>query len=503
MIVALAVLRHVLRALWWLLRALAWLAWRVTLLVLAALLFLACMAFPWLRRLAWQTTLMAVGLHLTRGGRVTRSSDERQDSRGTSERLGTGNVPVAKLKPVSAQRVATAAVAPQRYGVHAVSGPGMLTEIVAAPGMGKTMLKLALWRAQYDGRDFCGLPTTRGGRKLMLTEMPPALMHDFLARYGFLIEPHGWYDRVRLAVWTPRGSPGWYVDVEYASKVLAPDAHGLVTDWPAVVHALRRDAVRRYDEICVDSLMEWMGSTSNDAASEALGLCSHLAGEGLAVSVLHHTPMSDPTRQLGGSGVTRAPDAIWSLYGVGEGGKKRSLKDSERYLKCLKLRRQEDAPDAPLRLELVPGDPAAGVLPRYRLVDGVKHCTPEPQAVSGAPGDGVKHCTPPLILTDRQRAVLSALKRAPERTATTPELAAAAGLDGDRTGQILNTLVDKKLVAPAGTGAPNAKGSKPPRRWKATPLAIAVPESGTGAPVEIFNPRADPADRLLHEALDG
>jgi hypothetical protein len=110
--------------------------------------------------------------------------------------------------------------------------------------------------------------------------------------------------------------------------------------------------------------------------------------------------------------------------------------------------------------------------------------------------------TPALILTDRQRAVLTALRRAPESTATTPELAIAVGLDRTRTGETVSALVEKKLVAAAGVGTPNAKGSKPPRKWKATPLAIAVapadPDS-TPSPT----PTPDLADRLLHEALDG
>ena len=88
----------------------------------------------------------------------------------------------------------------------------------------------------------------------------------------------------------------------------------------------------------------------------------------MAVTVAHHTPLSDFMRQKGGMGVLRALDAGWALYGVGERGHKRALKDPQRFLACFKLRRQEDAPDAPLRLELVPGDVAAGVLPRYRLV---------------------------------------------------------------------------------------------------------------------------------------
>jgi hypothetical protein len=486
-VVALAVLRWLARALWLLLRALLWVAWRVTLLAAAALLFVACLAFSPLRRLAWQLTLMAVGLSLTRGGRVVpRSAVGRQEGRGGAERLGTGIVPAASVRPVSAQAVATSAPAAQRYHVHALTGPGLLTMLVGASGMGKTELRLGMWRAQFDGEPFGGLPTARGGRKLWLTEMERPLVRDALRRWGFLVEPQGAVDRVRLALWTPRSSPGGYVDVEYASRVFDPGEGGLVTDWPAVVARLRRLG-GRYDEYFVDTYAEWLGSDANDHASEMLGLCRQLTKAGAAVCVAHHTPLSDFTRQKGGMGVLRALDAGWALYGVGERGQKRSLKDPERVLACFKLRRQEDAPDAPLRLELVPGDPPAGVLPRYRLVDALElsrngKSPPEATAPRALDISGP-------VLTERQRAVLAALTRAPERTATTPELAAAAGLDGDRTGQILRDLVAKRLVAPAGLGAPNAKGSKPPRRWTATPLAIAV--------------AGDAADRLLREALDG
>ena len=94
-VVALAVLRPVLRALWWLLRALAWVAWRLTLLALAAPAVRGLPGVPRLRRLAWQLTLMAVGLSLTRGGRSfpvprpggRRVEGARNDSeRGTSRR---------------------------------------------------------------------------------------------------------------------------------------------------------------------------------------------------------------------------------------------------------------------------------------------------------------------------------------------------------------------------------------------------------------------------------
>ena len=91
-------------------------------------------------------------------------------------------------------------------------------------------------------------------------------------------------------------------------------------------------------------------SDANDHASEMLGLCRQLTKAGASVVMAHHTPLSDLTRQKGGMGVLRTLDSLWALYGVGERGAKRSLKDPERFLACLKLRRQEDAPDAPLRL---------------------------------------------------------------------------------------------------------------------------------------------------------
>ena len=60
--------------------------------------------------------------------------------------------------------MATSAAEAQRYHVHAMTGPGLLTMLVGASGMGKTELRLGLWRAQFDGEPFGGLPTARGGR---------------------------------------------------------------------------------------------------------------------------------------------------------------------------------------------------------------------------------------------------------------------------------------------------------------------------------------------------
>ena len=42
--------------------------------------------------------------------------------------------------------------------------PGLLTMLAGASGMGKTELRLGMWRAQFDGEAFSGLPTARGAR---------------------------------------------------------------------------------------------------------------------------------------------------------------------------------------------------------------------------------------------------------------------------------------------------------------------------------------------------
>ena len=278
-----------------------------------------------------------------------------------------------------------------RYHVWAINGPGMLTMLVGASGMGKTELKFGLWRAQFDGAPFGGeggLPTERGGRKLFLTEMSRGLTRELLLRWGFHVQAVGMVDRFRLKV-APRGA-GAYLDVEYVARVFAPDEQGGTADWHAVIGELyKRRVWRTYDEVCFDTYSAWIGSDTNERASSALGMCGALTQEGMAVTVLHHTPKSDPTTHRGGDGVIRALDAMWSLYGVGDFGKKRKLKDPERYLACHKLRRQQDAPEEPLRLTLVPGDPDApggggGTLPTYRLLAPVVWTAPP--GASPAPG---------------------------------------------------------------------------------------------------------------------
>ena len=111
------------------------------------------------------------------------------------------------------------------------------------------------------------------------------------------------------------------------------------------------------------------------------------------------------------------------------------------------------------------------------------------------------------MLTDRQRSVLTALVRAVDHTATTPEVAHAAGLDDDTARRALKTLAGKELAVEVGTGPANAKGSKPPTVWRATPVAViaVVPDATPAAavlPLPVAIPE-DPAHRLLRQALPG
>jgi len=110
-------------------------------------------------------------------------------------------------------------------------------------------------------------------------------------------------------------------------------------------------------------------------------------------------------------------------------------------------------------------------------------------------------------LTDNQRAVLLALADAPEHQATTPALAAATGVELERTREAAVALIERSLARPAGAGAAPKRGGRRPVVYAATPhgLAVAsmakVPPLGA-APAAAPLPEAAPeAERLLREAL--
>jgi hypothetical protein len=485
-----------------LLRFAVWLSFRLGFLAVALISGFLCLAFPPLRRFALQALFMAVGIQMAQK-RLAFLGAGTDGGKGGSprEERGTRNavVPV-KIKPESAQRVATSAAKDDLYGVEVISGPGILTLLVGGSGMGKTELKLGMWRAQFDGEAFCTLKTTKGGRKLWLTEMQRPLVRKALRRWGFWVEPKNRLDRFRLHYFAKS-----YIDVEYASAVFVPDERGVVTDWPRVLRGLVEGEVwKRYDEVCVDTFAEWMGSIANESASAALGLCSQLTKYGVGVTVLHHSPLNDPTRQLGGSGVQRAIDVEWVLYGVGKDKRKRALHDRERYLECIKARNLEDVPPEALRITLDAGPPS-----RYRLLSGgFPDRLPAPDLAGLRPGgvqgdeEGMEGRSP-ASEAEARRVAGERVSRTQARLLewlqialrdgvplrTTPAVARALALDTEAVRRAWAALIKRGLVEVEGEVPGNARGSPKTKVYRPTPKGVAWKQST--------------ADRLIREALDG
>ena len=124
------------------------------------------------------------------------------------------------------QRIATATFGEDAWTVKPLYGPGLLAMIVAPPGVGKTEIAYGCLAAAVDGLDFCGLPTTRPRRVLLLSEMEPKTIQPALLRWGFVAEASGTWQRLRLRWLRPDGSPGHLIDVVHASDAYAPDAEG-------------------------------------------------------------------------------------------------------------------------------------------------------------------------------------------------------------------------------------------------------------------------------------
>jgi hypothetical protein len=416
------------------------------------------------------------------------------------------DAPVAvTLRPVPTQRIATATFGEDAWTVKPLYGPALLSMVVAPPGVGKTEIAYGSLAAAVDGLAFCGLPTTRPRRVLLLSEMEPKTIQPALLRWGFVAEASGTWQRLRLRWLRPDGSPGHLIDVVHASDAYAPDAEGRRPGWADVIRACVPQLERgRYDLLVVDSLARWMGNDSSNAAMlDALGALRQVTRMGVGVLAPHHCAKdaSPPYEPRGGSAILGELDLCWSLArlpGCGD-----PLHDPRRVLECVKSRFAELTPP-PLRIERVEADPDAP-RPRYgyRLLDPQdaprgKNVQESAQTTAGAGVDA---------LSEQQRRVLEALAGTPGQTATTPELMAATGLERNRVQEAVLALIKARLAVVAGAGAPSPKGGRPPARYALTPWALAqLPASG-GSPQEAAAPPAadvapDPAVRLLHEALD-
>lgn len=433
--------------------------------------------------------------------RFASTTGRREGKReGIGERgsLNAG-LPAVTLKPTTAQHVATQSYQATRWHTRALDGPGLLSMCVGPAGAGKSEVVLGALRASYDGADFCGLDTTKPKRVLLLSEMGGETLAPALQRWHFYTTPAGRWQRLRFALPLLRPwGPGGLVDVVYSTDIYKPvvvDGELRQADWPAVIEAIRPLVERgRYDRVIVDSLGEWLGSDNNDAMLKTLAACRQLTAAGAGVTLLHHTPRSDPRRPRGGSVIEAKLDVGYSITGLGSGGMPRSRQDPARQIEWFKTRFPDLTPPGALVMhrEWFPG---SGERPCYRLgseprvrdvspattvLATVQKALPPPAATIS-----VQPSTSPLAsLTGRQRDILTALQASPEQSATTPELAAAVGIPGVRAAEALRALVAKGLVLPAGTGTANRKGSKLPRRWAAATTST-----------------SDAAERLLREAL--
>jgi AAA domain len=456
-------------ALWWLLRAAWWVSWRL------AVIGAALLVVTFSRSLAWRLAAGALGAALT--GRVRRKGgwgdglgDERHTANAPGPLLGLpgrhtpGRV---KLRPVSAQRVATATYRETRWHTRALDGSGLLSMLIGPAGVGKSEVVWGSLRAGYDGRDFCGLETTRPRRVLLLSEMGGETLQPALRRWGFYVEPAGRLDVARLRLWLPGGSPGALIDVVYAADIYRPvlvDGELRQAEWPAVVEAVVPDVRRgRYDRVIVDSLGEWMGADNNDTLLKTMASCRQLTHAGAGVDLLHHTPRSDPKRPRGGTVIEAKLDIGYSVTGLGAGGAPRSRQDPVRSLEWFKTRFPDQTPTESLLIERAWAGPESGERPRYQRRDA-QAAAKAAAVISTAPSDPGSQPSPTLTPphqapTGAPAAVLAALVGAGPGGATTKELQQRTGLGRTAIAEaIAKELIPRWLVRTAGTRPPPGGG---------------------------------------------
>lgn len=428
-------LRGAALALGWLLRVLWALGWR------ALALTAALVVVAFYRPLAFRLVALALSAHVVRHlGGMGGKRDSGQRGQRPAGTASAGPTAIAvKLRPVSAQAVATASYAQTRWFTQALGGPGLLDMLVGPAGVGKSEIVWGSIRAGHDGADFCGLATTRPRRILLLSEMGGETLAPALRRWGLYAEPAGRFprlDAVRLRLLPPRGSVGRLIDVLYSADIYKPvvvDGELRQVEWPAVIEAVRPLVEKGgYDRVIVDSLGEWLGSDNNDNMLKTLTACRQLTHAGAGVTLLHHTPRTDPKRPRGGTAIEAKLDVGYSVTGTAAGGMPRSRQDPVRELAWFKTRFPDLTPLGALRLERVLG----GARPRYQLegatpanVQRVEHSDPNPDSAP-APTTAIN-----------EAKVLVALRAAGRAGATMKVLAEQAGLPRQRAHEAVVALV--------------------------------------------------------------
>lgn len=472
-------------AAWWLLRALWAVLWRLA--ALAGALLVAAFYRP----LAWRLLGLALSASVVRhlGGMGGRGLSGQRTTRSTAS--ASSPAPVVKLKPVSAQRVATASYAATRFFTQALGGPGLLDMLVGPAGVGKSEIVWGSIRAGHDGEDFCGLTTTKAKRILLLSEMGGETLAPALRRWGLYAEPAGRLDAVRLRLLPPRGHIGTLIDVVYSADIYRPvlvDGELRQVEWPAVIEAVRPLVEKGgYERVIVDSLGEWLGSDNNDNMLKTLTACRQLTHAGAGVTLLHHTPRTDPKRPRGGTAIEAKLDTGYYVVGTAAGGMPRSRQDPVRELGWFKTRFPDLTPVGSLLLERVWAGPESGQRPRYRRQGAAEA---NPQRVADLHPDSA----PSPTTTTNEAKVLTALRAAGRAGATMKVLAEQAGIPRQRAHEAVVALVASGRATVGGYadtpgGGPKASvylavGAASPRASQEDPhgrlrlVVASAPDSG-------------------------
>jgi hypothetical protein len=207
-------------------------------------------------------------------------------------------------------------------------------------------------------------------------------------------------------------------------------------EWPAVIEAVRPLVEKGgYERVIVDSLGEWLGGDDNASMLKTLGACRQLTHAGAGVTLLHHTPRTDPKRPRGGTAIEAKLDTGYYVVGTAAGGMPRSRQDPVRELGWFKTRFPDLTPIGSLTLERVWAGPESGQLPRYQRQGAAPAARVQPAAQSDP--DSAPSPTP----TANEDKVLVAMRAAGRAGATMKALAEATGIPRQRVSETVEALV--------------------------------------------------------------